>query len=60
MDDAGIQIKIHDRAYRPIVSDETIEIKIMKPQSIPKIIEIGSHDAGFTVHDWNSDHPVSV
>ncbi|MBP7461706.1 MAG: ATP phosphoribosyltransferase [Candidatus Delongbacteria bacterium] len=52
MDDAGIRIKLNDRTYRPSVSDDEIEIKVMKPQNIPKIIEIGSHDAGFTGHDW--------
>jgi len=29
-----------------------IEAKYLKPQNIPRLIEIGAHDCGFTGHDW--------
>src|SRR6056297_16220 len=48
----GIKMKLNKRSYIPKVSDENIEIKIMKPQNIPKVIEMGSHDLGFTGKDW--------
>ncbi len=51
-EDAGIAIQFSQRLYRPITNDPELEIKIMKPQNIPKLIELGSHDAGFTGHDW--------
>jgi len=50
--DAGINIRTNERIYRPFVSDPEIKIKILRPQNIPELIEIGSHDAGFTGRDW--------
>jgi len=50
--DAGIVLKRNERGYRPEVDDKEIEIKIMRPQNIPRLIELGSHDAGFTGYDW--------
>jgi ATP phosphoribosyltransferase len=50
--DAGIGIQADEKTYRPAVSDPEIEIKIMRPQNIPELIEMGSHDAGFTGFDW--------
>ncbi len=38
--------------YRPQVSEPGIEAKYLKPQNIPRLIEIGAHDCGFTGHDW--------
>jgi len=50
--DAGIYININERVYRPVVNDPELQIKILRPQNIPDLIEIGSHDAGFTGKDW--------
>ncbi|MGB9720562.1 MAG: ATP phosphoribosyltransferase [bacterium] len=50
--DAGINMGANERTYRPFVSDPELEIKILRPQNIPELIEIGSHDAGFTGKDW--------
>lgn len=52
LSDAGIVFKIDERGYRPIVSDTEIEIKILKPQNIPDLVELGSYDIGFTGYDW--------
>ncbi len=41
-----------DRSYRPLCADIEINVKLMKPQNIPAIIEFGSHDAGFSGYDW--------
>jgi ATP phosphoribosyltransferase len=49
---AGIQITLPERAYRPMVNQDDIEAKVMKPQNIGKLLELGSHDAGFTGLDW--------
>ncbi len=49
---SGIRILTDERQYKPVVSDSEIEIKIMKPQNIPRLVELGSHDAGFTGLDW--------
>ena len=50
--DAGIKIQANDRDYNITVRNLDVEMKMMKPQNIPKIIELGSHDVGFTGRDW--------
>lgn len=49
---AGITIKLPERAYRPTVNQEDLEAKVMKPQNIGKLLELGAHDVGFTGRDW--------
>jgi len=44
--------EINERSYFPVCSDPEIEAKLMKPQNISQLIEIGSHDLGFTGYDW--------
>jgi ATP phosphoribosyltransferase len=34
------------------VNDPRLELKILKPQNIPALVEMGRHDLGFTGHDW--------
>lgn len=52
LNDAGFGIDVDERSYIPRVDDPEIEAKIMKPQNIPRLLELGSHDIGFTGHDW--------
>lgn len=52
LSDTGFQLKWNSRLYIPWIDDEEIECKIMKPQSISQLIELGSHDVGFTGFDW--------
>ena len=52
LEDIGIRVEADERTYRPIVSAPEMYVKIMKPQNIPKLVEIGAHDAGFTGYDW--------
>lgn len=49
---SGISVSLPDRAYRPTVNQEDLEAKVMKPQNIGKLLELGSHDVGFTGRDW--------
>ena len=49
---AGLIVKEFDRSYRPKASDPRLELKILKPQNIPALVELGRHDLGFTGHDW--------
>lgn len=44
--------EINDRSYFPVCFDSEVEAKLMKPQNIPKLVEIGFHDLGFTGYDW--------
>ncbi len=46
--EAGIKITQPDRAYRPTGNQDDLEAKVMKPQNIGKLLELGAHDVGFT------------
>lgn len=50
--DAGLKLAKNGRNYRPYISDPEIEVKILKPQNIPKLVELGSQDLAFTGDDW--------
>ncbi len=52
LNDAGFGVEVDERVYVPRIDDPEIEAKIMKPQNVPRLLELGSHDAGFTGHDW--------
>ena len=50
--EAGFPIALSDRTYRPAQGVDWIDAKIMKPQNVGELLELGSHDAGFTGVDW--------
>ena len=50
--DAGFPIHLADRTYRPVLGAQWLDAKIMKPQNVGELLELGSHDAGFTGLDW--------
>lgn len=57
---AGISIKLPERAYRPSVNQDDLEAKVMKPQNIGKLLELGAHDVGFTGRDWIEETDADV
>jgi ATP phosphoribosyltransferase len=58
--ESGISISVTNRSYFPSVSDASLSIKIMKPQNIAPIIDLGRHDAGFTGWDWVQERSADV
>jgi len=52
LQDTNLVQEINERSYTPVCLDNEIEAKLMKPQNIPKLIELGAHDIGFTGYDW--------
>jgi len=54
--EAGFPVFLADRTYRPVLGTESsvdwLDAKIMKPQNVGELLELGSHDAGFTGCDW--------
>jgi ATP phosphoribosyltransferase len=50
--EAGFPIALTERTYRPSLGADWIDAKIMKPQNVGELLELGSHDAGFTGIDW--------
>ena len=52
MEDAGLGVVGGERNYRPACRDPRLRLKILKPQNIVRMVELGSHDAAFAGHDW--------
>jgi ATP phosphoribosyltransferase len=50
--DAGIQVRLSERGYRPTLSLAGFETKILKPQNIVEMLHLGSRDLGFAGADW--------
>jgi len=50
--DAGISVAPTARGYRPTVSLEHTEAKMLKPQNIVEMLALGSRDLGFAGADW--------
>ena len=60
LQDAGIQISSSARGYRPTVSLDECEVKILKPQNIVEMLHVGSRDVGFTGADWVAELDADV
>ncbi len=58
--DIGIKLYGDARNYRPGCSDERLEVKLLKGQNIPSLIEIGQHDIGFAGLDWVAEQDADV
>lgn len=52
LEDAGIDLRSSARTYRPSISLEDVECKLLKPQNIIEMLESGSRDLGFAGADW--------
>ena len=58
--EAGFPVTLADRTYRPALGADWLDAKIMKPQNVGELLEIGSHDAGFTGIDWIKENGANV
>jgi ATP phosphoribosyltransferase len=58
--EAGLTIKLPDRTYRPFINASWLDAKIMKPQNVGELLELGSHDAGWTGIDWIKESSADV
>jgi len=52
LSDAGIRLTFDRRGYRPTLSLDGFETKILKPQNIVEMLHLGSRDVGFAGADW--------
>lgn len=50
--DAGIEVRSGARSYRPSVSLDGVETKLLKPQNVIRMLASGSRDVGFAGADW--------
>lgn len=60
MGDAGIKITFDRRGYRPSLSLDNVEAKILKPQNIVEMLQLGSRDVGFAGADWVAEKQVDL
>lgn len=58
--DAGIDIHTGPRNYRPVVSMDGIEAKLLKPQNIVEMLHAGSREIGFAGADWVAEMEVDL
>ncbi len=52
LSDCGIELVGGDRDYRPQAFGFDLEVKLLKSQNIPSMVELGQHDIGFAGIDW--------
>ena len=52
LSDCGITLVGTDRNYRPKAYGFDFEVKLLKSQNIPSLVEMGQHDIGFAGIDW--------
>ena len=58
--DAGVHLRVGARAYRPRVTLQGFEAKILKPQTIVEMLHRGSRDVGFAGADWVAEKQAHV
>jgi ATP phosphoribosyltransferase len=58
--DAGIRVTFGKRGYRPTLSVQGFETKILKPQNIVEMLHLGSRDLGFAGADWVAEKGVEL
>jgi ATP phosphoribosyltransferase len=58
--EAGFNLTLTDRTYRPVLGVDWLDVKIMKPQNVGELLELESHDAGFTGIDWIQESSADV
>lgn len=58
--EAGLVIEPTPNDYRPVASNPRFEVKLLKAANIPKLIEYGAHDIGFSGLDWVQETAAEV
>ena len=52
MSEAGMDMAVTERDYRPSGQAFGLDVKVLKPQNIVEMLEAGSRDLGFAGADW--------
>jgi ATP phosphoribosyltransferase len=60
LEKAWYRIYGKDRTYRPVLSDQDVEVKLLRPQEIPIAVNEGAYDVGITGEDWIKETNVDV
>lgn len=57
---SGWRISVDGRSYIPSVDDSELELRLMRPQEMPRYLADGSLDAGITGADWIVENNVEL
>jgi ATP phosphoribosyltransferase len=49
---AGLELRAGERDYRPRLPLDGFDVKMLKPQNIVEMLDLGSRDIGFAGSDW--------
>jgi len=61
LEDAGIDVQVGARAYRPTITQlPNFDTKMFKPQNLLEMLHVGSRDLGFAGADWVANLGVEV
>ena len=60
MKKAGWNFKLGARSYMPSTDDPDIAARLIRPQEIPRYVELGLLDAGLTGYDWIYENGADV
>ncbi len=60
LEDCGIRLIGDERNYRPRAYGFDFEVKLLKSQNIPSLVEMGQHDIGFAGLDWIKERNCDV
>ena len=57
---AGWNLKVGSRSYVPSIDDPEIAARLIRPQEIPRYVQLGLLDAGLTGYDWIYENGADV
>jgi ATP phosphoribosyltransferase len=57
---AGYEFQVNSRSYAPTADDDELDPMLLRPQEIPRYVEMGILDAGLTGKDWIVDNGSDV
>lgn len=57
---AGISVSASSRDYRPTISLDGFELKVLKPRAIVEMLTCGSRDVGFAGADWVAEDQADI
>jgi len=60
MSRAGFKVRLSERSYYPEIDDEEMEGMLIRAQEIPRYVEQGILDCGFTGRDWVEENQADV
>lgn len=58
--DAGVDVRLGARTYRPSISLENVDVKMLKPRNVVEMLHVGTRDVGFAGADLVQEHQAEL